>query len=348
MGFKQLSIQVIVPARNEQDCLATCLESLSAQQGVDFRVTVVDDESTDSTRSIAESFSGVRVIGSDTAMPGATGKCNALICGTREVQAEWILFTDADTWHYPGSLAAALEEARRSDADLLSYSPEQEAATWGEKALMPVVFSELAGVYPPTRVNDTADPLAAANGQYILVRRRVYEDLGGHSAIADKVLEDVELARLFKSAGRKILFRHGTGLVRTRMYRNFPAMVEGWTKNLSLLFRHPVRLAIVRALEFVVILVAGSSAVSLIARHHLIAGPICLLAALLFYANFVMRILSAHFPWSANLAAFWGLPLFSFLLLRSYVQSEIRGAVRWKGRTYSQRAARQVDSDSSI
>jgi glycosyltransferase involved in cell wall biosynthesis len=340
-------VQVIVPARNEQDCIAPCLESLAGQKGIGFRITVVDDGSADQTRVIAESFPGVRVISPHRAVAKATGKCNALICGAKDVQSEWLLFTDADTVHYPGSLAAAVKEAQERGVDLLSYSPEQDVVAWAEQALMPVVFADLARTYPPASVNDPASPVAAANGQYILVRRQVYERLGGHSAVANKVLEDVELARLFKSAGRKIWFRHGAGLVKARMYRSFATMVEGWTKNLALLFRHPIGLAVIRALEFAFIVLAACSGVVLIGLHHPGYGLLCLLASLVAYAVFLTRILTAHFPWKANLAALFGLPLFAFLLVRSYIHSHIRGAVQWKGRTYTQAAA-DAKMDSSV
>lgn len=344
---REPKVQVIVPARNEQDCIAVCLESLIAQQGIEFQITVVDDGSTDRTRAIAESFPGVRVISSQEPTSGVTGKSAALISGARNAQAEWLLFTDADTAHYPGSLPAAVKEAEDHGADLLSYSPEQNAVTWSELALMPVVFAELAKTYPSARVNDPADPVVAANGQYILVRRKVYEKLGGHRAVASKVLEDVELARLFKSAGHKIWFRHGAGLVRTRMYRSFPAMVEGWTKNLALLFRHPVRLAIIRALEFAIIGSSLCAGAVLTVTRHTGLGLALLFVGLMFYFNFFIRILTAHFPWKATLAAVFGLPLFSWLLLRSYLHANVRGAVTWKGRTYTHSGAARCN-DSSI
>jgi hypothetical protein len=123
-------------------------------------------------------------------------------------------------------------------------------------------------------------------------------------------------------------------MVKTRMYRSLFAMVEGWTKNLALLFRHPLRLAMIRALEFAVIIVATCAGAVLIGRQDPIPGLICLLAALVVYLNFLARIVAAHFPWKSNLAALWGLPFFSLLLLRSHVQSRVRGAVAWKGRSY--------------
>ncbi len=119
-------VSVIVPARNEEASLGSCLESLVAQHGVAFEIIVVDDGSTDRTREIAQSFPRVRVIDAGSLPQGWTGKNNAMAAGTREAQGEWLLFTDADTVHRAGSLARALAEARKHGAALLSYSPEQE------------------------------------------------------------------------------------------------------------------------------------------------------------------------------------------------------------------------------
>lgn len=198
---------------------------------------------------------------------------------------------------------------------------------------MPVVFAELVRTYPPERVNDPSDQTAAANGQYMLVRREVYQALGGHQSVASKILEDVELARLFKATDKRIWFRHGAGLVRTRMYRDFPSMVEGWTKNLALLFQRPLNLAAVRAIEFcgiTLFLVAGSI---FLVRHDLALGLGSLAAGVVLIGLFLWRVRRAHFPGS-NLLAFFGLPLFSWLLFRSWLRSRPGRAVTWKGRTY--------------
>lgn len=341
----EVTVQVIVPARNEEDCIARCLQSLVSQQGIDYRITVVDDGSTDRTRVIAESYPGVQVISPGDPAPGVSGKCNALIAGSRGVQARWILFADADTFHYPGSLAAAVKEAEANGADLLSYSPEQETGSVYEDMLMPVVYAELTRTYKTERVNDPSDPTAAANGQYILVRRKVYEGLGGHAAVADKLLEDVELAKHFKQAKHKILFRFGAGRVRTRMYRNFAAMWEGWTKNLVVLFRSPLRLAAERLIEFYLIVILLGLAVAGAIRGDVKAVAPAALFGLIVYASFINRIRRAHFSWRANLLALLGLPLFSLLLVRSWLHSA-RGEVTWKGRKYPQSAPKRA-ADSS-
>ena len=108
---------------------------------------------------------------------GWTGKNNAVTTGALAALGEWMLFTDADTVHLPGSLTRSLEEARKSGAALLSYSPEQVVKGFWEKAVMPVIFAELASYYRPAEVSDPRSPAAAANGQYLLITREEYESM---------------------------------------------------------------------------------------------------------------------------------------------------------------------------
>jgi hypothetical protein len=277
----------------------------------------------------------VRVIDAGPLPAGWTGKNNTVTAGARAARGEWLLFTDADTIHLPGSLARAVEEARRRGADLLSYSPEQVVKTFAEKAVMPVIFAELAASFRPSQVSNPDSPAAAANGQYILITREAYDAVGGHAAIARSLLEDVALARAVKRSGRKIFFRYGGDAVRTRMYRSFTQLREGWTKNLALLFPSPARLAVLRGLEFV--LIVASFAISLVTalRGHGRPAVAAGVLGVTLYAAFLTRIRRAHFSWDANILALFGLPLFSYLLLRSR-KMHANGTVSWKGRQYSE------------
>lgn len=327
-------VSVIVPARNEEASLGTCLQSLVEQTGLRFEIIVVDDHSIDCTRAIAQSFPGVEVVTAPPLPSGWTGKNNALVYGATRAQGYWLLFTDADTVHLQGSLQRALEEAREQGAALLSYSPEQVVHGLAEKAIMPVIFAELALTYRPSQVSDPGATAAAANGQYLLIRRDAYDAVGGHAAVATSLLEDVALAQAVKRSGRGIYFRYGGDAVRTRMYRNFAQLREGWTKNLALLFPGPRRLAVVRTAEFGS--VAAGFVVAVIASakgQSYIALPAALATALT-YALFVRRVRKAHFSWLPNLLAIFGLPLFSYLLWRSQLCHR-KGTVAWRGRLYS-------------
>jgi glycosyltransferase involved in cell wall biosynthesis len=330
-------VSVIIPARNEEVCLGACLESLAAQSGVNFEIIVVDDFSTDSTPEIAKSFKNVRVIQPPPLPSGWTGKNNALVAGAALALGDWLLFTDSDTVHEPGSLARSLAEAKQRTVEMLSYSPAQVVDSFREKAVMPVIFAELSATFQPTDVNDPASQVAAANGQYILISRKTYDSVGGHSSVATELLEDVALARAVKLSRHSIFFRYGGDAVRTRMYRNFNQLREGWTKNLALLFPDAIWLAAKRSVEFVLIGMAMILTISSAVTGHfglgLTAGAVFVVA----YTSFFIRIRRAHFKWDANLAAFFGLPMFSYLLMRSRLFHQ-KGKVSWKGRTYGMQA----------
>lgn len=327
---KAPTVSIIVPARNEEANIAACLESLAIQTGVPFEIIVVDDHSTDRTQDIAGSFSprydNVRVIEAAPLPANCTGKNNAVSTGARAARGEWLLFTDADTVHLPGSLARAVAEAKEFNADMLSYSPEQIAVSFWEMAILPVVFAELARQYPPTKVSDPNSSIAAANGQYILIRREAYDAIGGHATVANEILEDVALARLVKQSGRKLRFRYAADAVRTRMYRNFAQLREGWTKNLALLFPDPGDLAAKMLLLWTVLWVG------------LLIPSIRLYWILVLASTFAylfQRINRANFPNSMTFrAVLFGIPMFAYLLLRSQ-RAHGKGSVAWKGRTYA-------------
>ena len=328
-----LVVSIIVPARNEEANLAACLESLVAQTGVLYEIIVVDDDSTDRTAELARSFANVKVVPAGPLPDNWTGKNNAMSAGAKIAKGNWLLFTDADTVHAPGSLARAIAEAGQHGVALLSYSPAQAVHGFWENAVMPVIFAELATTYPPQAVNDPASPIAAANGQYLMISREAYDAVGGHTKIAADLLEDVAMARLVKRSGRKIFFRYGGDVVRTRMYRSFAQLREGWTKNLALLFPRPRVLALLRMAEF--LLIVGNLSIAVWAKFSgrpNLALQTALLTVIL-SGWFFMRIRKAHSSAMSTICAVLGLPMFSYLLFTS-ANSHRAAAVVWKGREY--------------
>jgi hypothetical protein len=215
-----------------------------------------------------------------------------------------------------------------------------------EKAVMPVIFAELAAAYPPSKVRDPNSPVAAANGQYLLISRDAYDAVGGHTKIASDLLEDVAMARLVKSSGRKVWFRYGGDAVRTRMYSNWKEMREGWTKNLALLFSRPAALAQARFCEFLVLLLVPLNLIrgaywkayleaphpSLRSNALLWAVVSCLVFAV-FALLHVIRLRRAQFGWIGVVLGFFGLPVFAYLLWKSE-RAYKSGRFDWKDRSY--------------
>jgi glycosyltransferase involved in cell wall biosynthesis len=344
-----VELTVIVPARNEEDCLGACLESLVSQSeeifelGRDWELVVVDDHSRDRTREIARTFRGVTVLEAEKLERGWTGKANAVWTAARRARGRWLLFTDADTVHEPGDLRRALHEAERHRAGVLSYSPRQLVSGPAQRTLMPLIFSELAAAYPPAKVSDPAQRIAAANGQFLLVEREAYRRLGGHPSVADKVLEDVELAFLAKKRRVGLRFRYAEDAVTARMYRSTAALIEGWTKNLALLFNNTLALAFWRALDFLLLFGLPILAYELwnarLSAHSLEwlgAGWILALLWVRTLIRFYVRVARSHFSFADCLVSPLGLPLFVALLYRSWFRHRILKRVSWKGREYGE------------
>jgi glycosyltransferase involved in cell wall biosynthesis len=345
-----LDLSVIVPARNEERLLSGCLASLLGQSergfllGEQWELLIVDDESIDRTAEIAaeavRSHPGVTVLTPPKLERGGfTGKNNACWTAAQQAKGRWLLFTDADTVHEAGNLSRAIHEAERHHAALLSYSSRQVVTGFWQQAVMPLIFSELASVYPPKQVSDPASRLAVANGQFLLVEREAYFAVGGHRGVASEVLEDVALAEKVKrssdSSGkaRSIRFRYAPDALSARMYATLPEMLEGWTKNLAVLFPRPLYLAFWRVLDLVLFFGIPAFALGL---PYLVSWQRW--ALLLIWARtlwrFYGRVARSNFPAINCALSILGVPLFVYLLVRSFVHHRVRKAVSWKGRSY--------------
>ncbi len=228
-------VSIIVPARNEELNIARCVNSILKQE-LSLELIVVNDGSTDDTCAIvsriAASNHRLRLISINELPSGWTGKNYAVYTGFLESSGKWILFCDADTYHYEGSLNKAVVLCETHGFDCLSYSPEQECDTFGERLLQPAVFQLLDEWFPYERVSDSERNDAAANGQYIFIRRKVMNAIGAHATVKDKILEDLEIAKILKSSGYRLHFARGTGIVKTRMYRSFREWWRGWAKSI--------------------------------------------------------------------------------------------------------------------
>jgi glycosyltransferase involved in cell wall biosynthesis len=334
-------VSAVVPARNEERVIAACLESL-ARQPVIAQILVVNDQSSDGTADIVrqsmKEIPSLRLIEAGSLPEGWVGKNHALCVGVAEAVNPWLLFTDADAIHSADATRRALQIAEEHHAALVSFSPEQISRNWYEKALIPFIYLRLAKKFSYDRVNDPASPIAAANGQFLLIRRDVYEAIGGHQAVAGEVLEDVAIARSVKRAGHRIWFGSGKDLIRTRMYRSFGAMWEGWKKNLYRLmggtpwaaFREmeaalpwiPV-LLILLGMKFPFILFLGI--LLLIARQ----------------TAYGLDLARNQYPFSLIFYYVPAVFLYSAVLWASY-RGHVKGRISWKGREYSMGAAESV------
>jgi glycosyltransferase involved in cell wall biosynthesis len=327
------SISAIVPARNEEAVIASCIESLAAQPEI-AEIIAVNDLSSDRTREILQELalriSRMRVVDATVPPPGWVGKNHAAWLGAQQAENEWLLFTDADAVLNEGAAAKALALAAEHQAAIVSFSPQQVLGTWYEKALIPFVYVRLAQKFSFAQVNDPKSAAAAANGQFLLVLRDTYQAVGGHAAVHDEVLEDVAFARRVKGNGGRLWFGYSDGAVRVRMYRSFSAMWEGWKKNLFVLMGSTTG-AVFSEFEstfpwmIVVVLLIGIKM-----PIALFAGVVLLLLRQLSYGLALTR---NQFPFKFIMYYLPAVFLYAAALWASH-ESYAKGKVSWKGREY--------------
>jgi hypothetical protein len=327
-------ITAIVPARDEEVVIAACVESLAKQSEI-TEIVVVNDQSSDGTaaivRELGTRIAKLQLLEAQEPSPGWVGKNNALTIGARQATSEWLLFTDADVELEEGAATRALQVAQENSAALVSFSPQQITEKWYEKALIPFIFCRLARRFSYTAVNDPKSPAAAANGQFLLIRRDVYEAIGGHARFASDVLEDVALAAAVKAAGQRLWFGPGKGIVRARMYLTFAAMWGGWTKNLYRLMGGTPWKA----------LREGEAAIPWMPIVVILLGikfPIAMFAGVLLLVlrqmNYGSELVRNQYPFVFIIYYIPAALLYAGVLAASY-RSHARGKVQWKGREYS-------------
>ena len=237
------SLCVVIPAYNEAANIGPCLSSVLASDPPcrDWRVLVVDDDSTDATAERARLTAAeceaaeplFELLGAGPRPSGErwVGKNWACTRAMEQVRSHWVLFIDADVRLRPEALRRALAQASRERADLFSLAPRLGCGCLAEWMVQPIMASLLGLGFPIEATNDPSSEVAFAAGPFMLFRRSAYESVGGHRALAGEVVEDLALARAIKGAGFRLRYLLGLDAVDLRMYADLPSLWEGWTKN---------------------------------------------------------------------------------------------------------------------
>jgi cellulose synthase/poly-beta-1,6-N-acetylglucosamine synthase-like glycosyltransferase len=320
----EFPVAVLLPVRDEASRVGPCLSSVLSQRGVpQLEVIVLDDGSRDGTAAVVRSLGGRLVPGAP--LPGGwLGKPHACWQLAGLTTAPVLVFIDADTVLSPAAVASAV--AALSGFDLVSPYPRVVAGSVGERLVQPLLhwswltFLPLRGMERSRR-----ESLAAAGGQFLVVRRDAYLRAGGHEAVRDKVLEDIELARAVKRTGGRIALVDGSTLATCRMYESWHDVRAGYAKSLWASFGSPPG--------------AAAIVVLLLALYVLPLAliPFAPLAGLTGYLLGVLgRLVTGRVGRSRLLPDVLAHPLsvcaFGYLVVVSYVDRR-RGRLSWKGRS---------------
>ncbi|WP_446743040.1 glycosyltransferase [Silvibacterium acidisoli] len=331
-------LAVIVPARNEEDDVEECLQSLLAIEGIEIEILAVDDRSTDATGGIMDRVaargraSGKRISVMHIAeLPdGWMGKTHALALAARQATARWLLFTDADIIFAPDSLHRAMNFALSENADHAVLFPTLLHRTAGEK-MMNAIY-QVTGL-TASRAWKVADPKSRATigvGAFNLVRAEAYRAVGGFENLRLEVLEDLRLGYELKKAGFRQRVAFGPGLVSVHWAEGAGGLMRNITKNAFAVFRFRVRIAFPALMT-----------TSLFLLWPLLAlfGPWSLRIPALVCCGMIAMLYRLYERWTAVPVRYMltyplAAPMLVYAVFRSIIVTLVQGGIRWRGTFY--------------
>jgi len=336
-------VSVLIPARNEEANIGACIKGFLAQKYDNFEILVLDDHSTDHTESIikelSQRYANIQAIQGQPLPLGWTGKNWACHQLSQYASGDILIFTDADNRPAPNAIANSIAYMQKLELGLLSAFPQKVTRTLAEKLVIPVVDMFVYAGLPLWLTYLNRSPLlAAASGLWIVFTREAYQRIGGHEALSNRIVEDVELSRLAKKRSIKILTLAGTQVVSCRMYHSFREVWNGFSKNLFGLVSY-------RAIPFFVLILLLSTMCVL---------PYCAvwftsftaLSLVAIIMNVAMRLILSikykHPFFTSVILHPFGVALTLLIGINSFYQAK-RGRLQWKGRQIDLQLSKSIN-----
>jgi hopene-associated glycosyltransferase HpnB len=324
-------VDVVVPARDEADTIGPVIGSLLAQDYRGrFRVILVDDNSTDGTAALAGTAENLTVITLQSKPAEWSGKLWALSQGVAASRAPILLFTDADIVHDPRHLSSLVAKLRQSRADMVSEMVRLNCTSLAERALVPAFIYFFQMLYPFSRVNDPASPVAAAAGGTVLIRREALQRIGGIEAIKNSLIDDVALAKSVKKSGA-IFLGHSGLAASIRPYANFADIWQMIARTAFTQLRYSAALLALTLLGLTVVWLVPAAAILFMRGWPLACGLAAFGLSLISYMPTLAR-------YGRNRLWALALPLIALFYMAATVGSAVnywRGqGARWKSREY--------------
>lgn len=247
--IRKSRVSILIPAKNEEKNIADCVRSFLAQLRNGDEVIVINNCSQDGTERILrelgaqkieaqagfsekteKSAGPLRYLTTPQTPDGWTGKNFALHLGSMHASGDWLLFTDADTRHEPGSIDSSVVFAEKNSLVFLTLLPRCLARGFWENVMQPCAMGYMGLWFPVAKINDPKSKVYFGNGQYLLVERNHYQRIGGHAGVKEAFLEDFAMMRKTKERNARGMCGFGMAIYGTRMYDSFGAIWRGWRR----------------------------------------------------------------------------------------------------------------------
>ncbi len=329
-------ISVMIPARNEEQNIRTCVESLMDQNYSNYEILVIDDNSTDKTGEIlaelSKEYHKLRVYSGTPLPEGWYGKPWALQQLSQHAKGEYFLFTDADTIHKKNSIKYMVSNLQHHKADLLSVLPKQLINSFGELLIVPAIYIMTSVLFPQPLIELSRSKFASyCLGQFFGIKASVYREMDGFESVRHLITEDVAFGREVKGRGYKTMFLDGHDYLDCRMYHSYMESFRGIGKNIYSSVGHNALVAL--AIVFLVAMLVGFPLYAVI--HSIITGIALgksLILVLIFFISWVFVTFYHRLP-KYN-AFLYPVQYLNMVILAVFytIKFRIVPGVYWKGR----------------
>lgn len=343
---KHPKVSIILPARNEEEFLGKCLDSLENQDYDNYEIVVIDDSSEDRTKGIilehTEKSSKIVPVSAKTKPEGWMGKNWACMEGYRQSSGELLLFTDADTTHAKNVITLAVEHLNSFELDALSVIPKMLTFDFWTKVTLPMISTFLHTRFSPLNVNNPKKKTGYFFGSFFILKKKTYEDVGMHEGVKHEIIEDGALGKKVKESGYKIKMVRGEHLVEAIWARDKTTLWNALKRLMVPLYLQSGNIAIgifvavmfLLFVPFLTVLVTSAFPVDTISWKILCMAGVA--ASILIYIGAIidakmglgLRFVHAAFAPLGGLVVVLG-------FLSGLLQAKSNSSVIWRGRSYS-------------
>ena len=321
-------VSILIPARNEEANILNLLQSIEQQDYQDYEVIVLDDDSSDQTYAICETFAASRprfkVIKGEPLKEGWLGKTFACHQLAQQAKGKYLLFLDADEQIYIGLINSAVHRIASKKLALFSLFTNQDMRSLGEIAVVPLMHYILLNLLPIRLIYLAKNPaFAAASGQFMLFNAATYHRYQWHQLSKDRVVEDVEIMKMVKAEGLKGESLLANGLISCRMYTNYTDAIKGFSKN----FLAPFNYSIPGFLFYLILIIGGPILVITTLNPQLIL----MMCGLILLTRIMISLASGQNAFYNSLLH--PIQMLSLLFIGFFaIQNHLTNNTTWKGR----------------
>ncbi len=171
-------VSVIIPARNEERFISTCLTTIRKQDYPNYNIIAIDDSSTDRTAHLMKEHASqdnkITFVEAGPKPDGWAGKNWACYQGYIRSDGDLLLFTDADTDYAKNVISSAVSKMTNEGLDALTLIPRLVCIDRWTKITMPFLSTFLNSSNSPLRVNDHTHKIGYFFGIFYVIKRNFY------------------------------------------------------------------------------------------------------------------------------------------------------------------------------